>query len=175
MSRNRTTYIIGTPDGQSLHAEFRWTTSRGRDTYGYNVCTLYIDGVKVARCNGGGYDMEGTDLGNWLASVAREHLLRLTKEFYGLTFHDPNYNPSKAKIGAECSDRTLGGNSKGMTVEEAEAAGKSFGLERYQATYAASSKLPTKHHTIPLIDGACGMSCVLDIGRACGYTFKYVS
>lgn len=53
--------------GTTHHLEFRWTTSRGRDTYGYNICALYVDGVKVSSCNGGGYDMEGTALGNWIA------------------------------------------------------------------------------------------------------------
>jgi hypothetical protein len=175
MSRNRTTYIIGTPDGQHLHAEFRWTVSRGRDTYGYNICTLYIDGRKVANCDGGGYDMQGTDMGNWLAVHAAKCLVKLTKEFYGLTFHDPNYDPGKAVIGQDASDRTLGGKSDGKTVEQAERDGESLGLERYQAAYAASSKLPTERHTIPIINGSCGMSCVQDIGRACGYTFKCVN
>ena len=50
---------------------FKWTVSRGRYTYGYNICTMYLhrrngDKVKVSSCNGGGYDM-----------------------FYGLNFYDP--------------------------------------------------------------------------------------
>lgn len=59
--------------------ELRWTTSRGRDTYGYNICTLYADGRKLARCNGGGYDMEGTCLGTWLAREYADRLLALTE------------------------------------------------------------------------------------------------
>lgn len=54
--------------------EFRWTVSRGRDTYGYNVCSLYVDGTKVAACNGGGYDMEGTCLGTFIARNYGERL-----------------------------------------------------------------------------------------------------
>lgn len=57
--------------------EFKWTVSRGRDTYGYNICTLYTDGVKVARCNGGGYDMKGTCLGNFIAHAYADRLLAL--------------------------------------------------------------------------------------------------
>lgn len=60
--------------------EFKWTTSRGRDTYGYNICTLYVDGRKAARCNGGGYDMKGTCLGDWVARAYRDRLLDLKPE-----------------------------------------------------------------------------------------------
>lgn len=38
--------------------KFKWTISRARETLGYNVVTLYVNGSKVARCNGGGYDMK---------------------------------------------------------------------------------------------------------------------
>ena len=46
--------------------EFIWTVSRGRETYGYNICSLYSNGVKVSSCNGGGYDMQGVCLANYL-------------------------------------------------------------------------------------------------------------
>ena len=147
--------------------EFRWTTSKARDTYGYNICTLYADNVKVARCNGGGYDMKGTCLGNFIASRYHDRLLGLTKKFYGLTFHDPNYDPGKAIIGTDCDNRTMGGESS-KTVKEAEDAGESLGLERYQAFYRASSDVPTERHIEPLIDGACGWSSVETIIRAIG-------
>lgn len=173
MSRNRTTYLITTPDKQTLLAEFCWTVSRGGNTCGYNICTLYIDGTKVSRCNGGGYDMQGTCLGNWLAVHAKTELLKLKKEFYGLSYHDPNYDPGKAIVGVGCSDRTLDSKSAGKTVEQAEKDGDSLGLERYQAFYSASSKVPTEKHIEPLIDGACGFGCVEQIGSACGYKFAY--
>jgi hypothetical protein len=224
---------------------FVWTTSRGRDTYGYNICSLYVDGRKVSACNGGGYDMKGTSLGNWIARAYADRLLKLrakdmpanshweraehprrlcekldcmidinsdhlieTKDlaylpadaetcpkcggptridyqdgrrvddgryFYGLTFHDPNYDPGKAIIGKDCSDRTLGGPSKGKTVEQAETAGKSFGLERYQAAYTASSKVPTKRHTVPLINGGYGFSTVERIMDAIGLRLEWIN
>ncbi|RPI52623.1 MAG: hypothetical protein EHM49_05270 [Deltaproteobacteria bacterium] len=85
--------------------EFKWTVSRGRDTYGYNICSLYVNGQKVSSCNGGGYDMEGTALGNWIARAFKNELLKLkipmhrrngqdVQEYYGLSFHDPNYGAS---------------------------------------------------------------------------------
>jgi len=167
------------------HLEYKWTVSRGRDTYGYNICTLYADGRKVSRCDGGGYDMEGTCLGSFLAKRYADRLVALkTKDFprghdgkrafYGLTFHDPNYDPGKAIVGEDCDDRTLDGKGKGQTVAEREAAGKSLGLERYQAIYSASSPVPTKRHTIPSIDGGCGKNCVETIGNAIGLRFEYI-
>ncbi len=156
--------------GQFL--EFKWTVSRGRDTYGYNICTLYVDGDKVARCNGGGYDMKGTCLGDFIAKRYEDRLLKLKvpinqrngaeiREYYGLTFHDPDFNPAKAVL------------PSGKTVEEAEKDGDSMGLDRYQQFYSASSKVPTEKHRIPLIDGACGWSSVEKIAEAIGLTFEY--
>ena len=91
---------------------------------------------------------------------------------YGLTFHDPNYDPSQAVIGKDCTDRTLGDGAKGKTVGQAEQDGESFGLERLQAVYGASSKVPTKRHTIPSIDGACGFESVRRIAETIGLSVR---
>lgn len=164
-----------------------WGVSRGRNTYGYTTCTLRDErGVRRAACNGGGYDMLGTVLGNYIASEYRDRLMALKPEqmpeqshwngservsdgryFYGLTYHDPTYDPGKAVIGKDADDRTLGG-SEGKTVEQAEHDGDSLGLERYQAFYRASSPFPTDRHTVPLIDGATGYRSVLEIAKAIG-------
>lgn len=137
---------------------FKWTVSKARDTYGYNVVTLRANGTKVAQCNGGGYDMIGTCLGDWIANsmLFREKLLKFKTEFYGLTFHNPHYDPGKRII-------------EGQTVEEREKEGKSVGLERYQSFYSASSPFPTKLHNIPSINGACGFSSVEAILKELGY------
>lgn len=141
--------------------EFRWTVSKARDTYGYNICSLYVDGTKVASCNGGGYDMEGTSLGNWVEKAFKDKLMKLKEEFDGLTFHDPNYDPGKAVV-------------EGQTIEEREKEGKSLGLERYQEFYSASSKVPTEKHTVPSIDGAYGFRAVERILEAIGYKLRYI-
>jgi hypothetical protein len=158
-----------------MRLEFKWTVSRGRNTYGYNVCSLYVDGTKVSSCNGGGYDMKATALGNWFARRFEGQLRKMVipmsrrngvqvQEYYGLTYHDPNFDPGKAPI----TEDTCFGAKKGMTVEEAENAGVSLGLDRYQAFYLASSRVPTERHTVPLIDGACGLSSVERIMEATG-------
>lgn len=229
--------------GTNPRLEFHWTVSRGRNTCGYNICSLYVNGRKVSACNGGGYDMKGTSLGHWIAKHYADRLRALPVEkfpenshwvsddtayvcwdcirkswgnspdryrvktskwddprpncpgcgefmshdshaghrentgrgFYGLSFHDPDYDPGRAVVGKDCSDRTLGKGSEGKTVEEAEKAGESLGLERYQAFYTASAKTPSKTHRIPLIDGACGFSSVERIMEAIGLSLEYVA
>ena len=145
----------------NLH--FRWTTSRARDTYGYNICTLLVDGIKVSACNGGGYDMQGSCLGGWVASF-KDELRKLDTEFYGLTWHDPNYDPSQAIPDPE----------DGRTIAELEADGKFVDLDRYQQAYKASSKVPTDRHTEPYIDGACGFESVEKIWRAIGGEIRQI-
>ena len=80
--------------------EFRWSVSRGYETYGYNICSLWVDGRKVASCNGGGYDMKGTSLGNWLEksldlfpgivklAAGSNHIGNKKGTFYGLAYYD---------------------------------------------------------------------------------------
>ena len=135
--------------------KFRWTTSRGRDTYGYNICSLLVNGEKVAACNGGGYDMEGTSLGDWIARKFKDKLLKFDKEFYGLKFHNPNWKPSQETLDQEKKDGFQG-------------------LTRYQDFHSSSSKLPTEQHIIPDIDGACGFESVKKIIVELGYTLELI-
>ncbi len=146
-----------------FNLKIRWGVSRGRDTAGYTTCSLYEFNEKIAACNGGGYDMKGTVLGDWIAKRFPNRLNQLKDEFYGLSFHDPNYKPGKAIV-----------PGTGKTVEEAEKDGDSLGLDRYQAFYRASSKTPTKKHIIPQIDGACGVSSVTRVLEAIGGTINRV-
>jgi hypothetical protein len=53
-----------------------WTTSRGRDTYGYNLVSLTdTDTGRRYRTCGGGYDMTGTVLGDWLENRYQSELI----------------------------------------------------------------------------------------------------
>lgn len=152
----------------SYQLHFRWTTSRARDTYGYNVCTLLIAGVKVAACNGGGYDMQGTCLGSWIEGAFIDRLRKLDKPFYGLSWHDPNFDPGKA-----IPEHVDNDADEGKTVEQLESEGKSLGLDRYQQFYKASSEIPTEQHHTPTIDGGCGFSSVTAILTAIGGTIEH--
>lgn len=60
---------------------FKYTTSRGRDTYGYNIVTLYANGEKVARTCGAGYDMRGTVLGRYLTDKYNDRLQKLPANY----------------------------------------------------------------------------------------------
>ena len=56
---------------------FSYGTSRGRDTYGYNIVTLTSSAQgKKFRCMGGGYDMHGQVLGEYVQYCATQEQLR---------------------------------------------------------------------------------------------------
>lgn len=60
---------------QDVFLSLKWTISRARDTYGYNVLSLTDhDSWKTFRTLGGGYDMEGTVFAEWLAAAHPERL-----------------------------------------------------------------------------------------------------
>lgn len=77
-----------------------WTVSRGRETYGYNICTIRAyssvwektKGVELANasCKGGGYDMAGTSLADCLAALpdVQQALQRLITKETAETFQD---------------------------------------------------------------------------------------
>ena len=74
--------------GNTITLHFRWTISRGRDTYGYNICSLWVDGIKCTSCRGGGYDLAGTCFGDWIESNYPTQLLALEcDEHYGLSVY----------------------------------------------------------------------------------------
>jgi len=66
--------------------KFKWTTSKGRFTYGWNICNLYVDGKKVGSVNGGNYDMKGSVFGTWVQSQFKDDLINLDKEYNALKF-----------------------------------------------------------------------------------------
>jgi hypothetical protein len=63
-----------------------WSISRGRNTYGYNICRLDTPAGRY-RTMGGGYDMVGTVVADWLTAQYQERLAELAP-FYGLEIHD---------------------------------------------------------------------------------------
>jgi len=57
----------------NLYFRVRWSVSRGRETYGYNICTIEANrwgvGNIKGQCKGGGYDMTATSLARALEQV----------------------------------------------------------------------------------------------------------
>ena len=74
---------------------FKWSISRGRDTYGYNICTVRdTQREKSFRCNGGGYDMQGTSFGNWLQDTYQEKLVAIKNKAHSIV-DDNGYHDQK--------------------------------------------------------------------------------
>lgn len=95
---------------KNLH--FKWTISKGRDTYGYNICTLLVDGMKKGKCLGGGYDMQGTSFAQWLQNDYQQILVnRFAKEIAEVTPADYTqysgncYKPISEFYGARISGK----------------------------------------------------------------------
>ena len=166
--------------------EITWGVSKARDTLGYTTCSCKdISGKVVARCNGGGYDLRGTAIGDWMTSAFQEELNALPAksfdrarngqgiELYGLRFLNPDHDPGQEVIGRLALDcRVEDEQAVGMTVDEAEKAGKSHGLERLQAKHVGSSLVPTKIHTVADMDGGCGFASVERVLRALGLCLR---
>jgi hypothetical protein len=65
------------------HLVISWSTSRGRDTYGYNICRLDDrNNGKRFRTLGGGYDMIGTVFGDWLEENYQDELRKIPARAY---------------------------------------------------------------------------------------------
>ena len=72
-------------------------TSRGRDTYGYAVVTLRERGEVKARCNGGGYDMRGTVLADWLQATYQDRLKKIASRMHYRYSKGKTLKPNSAK------------------------------------------------------------------------------
>lgn len=132
------------PTVRSLH--FKFTISRGRDTYGYNICTLLVDGERVSQCNGGGYDMQGTVLGEWLQNAFQHTLLKFMND-NGINEKPPcnTYSTDKGEI------------------------------RRYELNgfYGMWLRVNPNGGAQVILDGGCGFSSMEKIAKAIGITLKW--
>lgn len=128
-----------------------WSISRGRDTYGYNICRLEAPafqrqaGVKVKakryRCHGGGYDMTGTVVADWLCDRYRERLVVLART-RAHTFYD----------------------AQGMNPRHENKRDELYGLVYYSEGTAGGERAS--------MDGACGLSSVERVAAAIGVSLS---
>lgn len=101
----------------------RWTISRARDTEGYNVATLYIDGRKVGRCNGGGYDLVGTVFAEWLQNAFAKRIVLLPENrYYGLHVQEDGGFYLDGACGIESMERIA--KAIGVTWREIQRGGR---------------------------------------------------
>jgi hypothetical protein len=198
--------------------------------YASQPCGEFSIDRKVSSCNGGGYDMKGTALGNFIARAFSAELLKLKpaqmpeqshwepersrhcadkcldayseryadaiaartpladvkplpklsedtwecpdckgktrqshdgkriddgRYFYGLRFHDPNYDPLAAKL-ERCDDTFTKPEDVGKTFRQLQKEGKIVALDALRTWYKASSPHPTRRHTVEKILEAVG-------------------
>lgn len=65
----------------ATYLQIKWTTSRGAETYGWNVVTLTDTATgKRYRANGGGYDMQGTVFADWLQDTHQDELRKIATQ-----------------------------------------------------------------------------------------------
>ena len=136
--------------------EFKYTVSRGRDTYGYNICSLWINREKASSCNGGGYDMKGSAFGNWIEAGFQVELIELAKKM-DKKGHCTHYIVTGDK-GKE--DYTRVDAKKGTEYKDTY-----YGLTAYKRDgdiFKVS------------LDGACGFSSIEHIFKALGYSLQWL-
>lgn len=112
------------------HLSLSWTTSRGQDTYGYNICRL-DSRTKRYKCSGGGYDMVGTVFGMWLNA---EHQERLKKLFSDRPVEDckyqvPGYNKIPGLYGITLSPKGEAHCDGGCGINSMISIAEAIGIE----------------------------------------------
>ena len=77
---------------QANYLSLSWSTSKGRDTYGYNICRLDDRATdKRYKCMGGGYDMVGTVVADYLEEAFQDRLVAAgagVTGLYGVRFYN---------------------------------------------------------------------------------------
>lgn len=129
---------------KQLH--FKWTISRGQNTYGYNICTLLVDGDKVGKTCGGGYDMQGTVFGEWLQNNFQNELIKLHNE------------------------RGINERIPVNTYETSNGVERKYSLPEF---YGMNLYVKPDHIVKVYLDGACGFESMKSIAEAIGITLKW--
>tara|TARA_R100001594_G_scaffold145293_1_gene195300 strand:+ start:1606 stop:2070 length:465 start_codon:yes stop_codon:yes gene_type:complete len=57
--------------------DLKFTVSKGQETYGWNICSLYSNNVKQNQNCGCGYDMQGTALADYIEENYQDRLLKM--------------------------------------------------------------------------------------------------
>jgi hypothetical protein len=131
---------------------FKWTVSKARETEGYNICTLLVNGEKAASCKGVGYDMKGTCLAEYLCKAYQPQLLAIKDQAY--------HKVEDIKIEAT-EKSSLHWTDKRTTNEQ--------GLYGMTLSVYNDGRDPSMY-----IVGACGVNSVERIAKAAGIELQSV-
>jgi hypothetical protein len=89
----------------ATYLRLSYGTSRGRDTYGYNIVRLTDETTgKTFRCMGGGYDMVGTVLADWAVETHQDAL----RELAGRAYYEWREDGGMSVPGNDDRDRMYG-------------------------------------------------------------------
>lgn len=135
-----------------------WSTSRGHDTYGYNICRLdaqTTDGMKRYRASGGGYDMTGTVFGNWLTENYQDRLLKIARRAYYA--YDGKDSGVRVRKGDQARTEWTGTPARPKVTP-----GLLYGMTHYTSTKRV------------VLDGGCGIESMMTIARAIGLDVQTV-
>lgn len=125
----------------------KWTISRARDTYGYNVVTLTDEQTgHKCRASGGGYDMTGTVLGEWLAST---------------------YYPALLDIASRAHSQYVLDGEKYTRLANNEAPDSLYGMTATTHAHGGA--------TTVRLDGACGLQSIERIAEAIGLKVRHIT
>ena len=136
---------------------YKWTTSKAERSYGWNICSLYADGVKMSSTCGGGYDMQGTAFGDFIQDEYQERLLKLHRRAGTRWSVSPSGNHKRLKPIKRAKEPW----SAGVWWR-----GELYGLSAY---YKRGETKPFK----VCLDGGCGMESMKKIARNIGITTAY--
>ena len=69
----------------------KWSVSKAQNTYSYNICTVINDdNGERFKCLGGGYDMLGTSLANFIEKEYQAELMQNSGKAYSLQGYPEN-------------------------------------------------------------------------------------
>ena len=117
-------------NNNSIVLEEKWSISKGIETYGYNICSLWFAGIKVATCNGGGYDMQSTSVSNFINLYFQDRLNSIpTENFeYGLCKNVNGDNYISYGIGINAINRIIQHCGMSVRINEVK-------VKRHYETY----------------------------------------
>lgn len=95
-------------NNNSIVLEEKWSVSKGIYTFGYNICSLWHGAIKVATCNGGGYDMQSTVISNFINLYFQDRLNSIPTNFeYGLCKNVDGNNYISYGIGVNAINKII--------------------------------------------------------------------